>query len=173
MGTQKSRTSTIAADQAMIDGTNKHLTQLPASFSVGSQVMTPAQLITVYQGRITAEKAVVTAEATHAAAVKANNAVRATTAGTTLAYKQIILAMFKLSPDVLGDFGLEEPKVPVKTAATKAEAATKAKATRKALGTKGKLQKKEALAQESAGSGAPAAPSASPAVSAPVVKPAG
>jgi hypothetical protein len=94
------------------------------------------------------------------------------TAATTLAFKQIIIAMFKKSPDVLGDFSLSAPKVPVKSAATKAKAATRAQTTRKVLGTKGPVQKKEALAQESAPAAAPAATVTTPAASAPAVKPA-
>jgi len=172
MPKNNSRVDTLAADQGMVDGITKHLAQLPASLSVGSAVMTPAQVITVYQGRITTAKAAITAEAAATAAVKANQEERESTAPTTLAFKQIVIAMFKKSPDVLGDFALTVPKVPVKSAATKATAAAKAQTTRKVLGTKGPVQKKEALAQESATTGAPAAPVATPAVSTPAVKPA-
>jgi hypothetical protein len=149
MPNNNSRTDTLAADQAMIDGITKNQTKLPASLTVGSQVTSPQAMITVYQGRVTAAKAVITAEAASAAAVKANKAERAQTAALTLAFKQLIIAMYKNSPDVLGDFGLAAPKVAVKTVAVKAEAAEKGKQTRKVLGTKGKVQKKEALAQES------------------------
>jgi hypothetical protein len=172
MSKNTSRIDTLAADQAMVDGITKNTSKLPASLSVGSQVMTPAQVITLYQGRITTAKAVIAAEAVAAAAVKANNEERENTAATTLAFKQIVIAMFKKSPDVLGDFALTVPKVPVKSAATKATAAAKAQTTRKVLGTKGPVQKKEALAQESAPTAAPAAAATTPAPSTPAVKPA-
>jgi hypothetical protein len=172
MSNHNSRIDTLAADQAMIDGITKNQSKLPKALTVGSQSTSPTAMIAVYQGRVTAAKAVTTAEAASAAAVKANNTERAQTAALTLAWKQLIIAMFKNSPDVLGDFGLASPKVAEKSAAVKAEAAVKGNATRKALGTKGKVQKKEALAQESATTGEPAAPAAPAAQATPSVKPA-
>jgi hypothetical protein len=158
MSNKNSRIDTLAADQAMVDGITKNQSKLPASITVGSTVTTPQAMITVFQGRVTAAKAVIAAEAASSAAVKANNTERANTAALVLAWKQLITAMYKNSPDVLGDYGLAVPKVAQKTAAVKAKAAAKGAATRKTLGTKGTVQKKEALAQESVTTEAPAAP---------------
>ncbi len=98
--------------------------------------------------------------------MKANKTERANTAAIVLAWKQLLVAMYKNSPDVLGEYGLAVPKVAQKTAAVKAKAAEKGATTRKVLGTKGSVQKKEALAQASVQTEAPAAPVT-------VVKPAG
>ena len=172
MSKNTSRTDTLAADQAMVDGITKNQSQLPASITVGSTVTTPQAMITVFQGRVTAAKVVIAAEAARTAAVKANKTERANTAALVLAWKQLIIAMYKNSPDVLGDYGLAVPKVGQKTAAVKAKAAEKGATTRKVLGTKGSVQKKEALAQQSATTEAPAAPAPSPAQPTPAVKPA-
>ena len=172
MGKNNSRIDTLAADQAMIDGLTQNQSKLPTPLIVGSQTVTPLQLITLFQGRVTAAKAVVTAEAAHAAAVKVNNEQRRSTAMEALSFKRLLVAMFSGSPQILGDFGVAQPKVVVKSAATKARAAAKGLATRKTLGTKGPMQKKAALAQEHAPIPAPAVGIDPPAVSAPAVKPA-
>lgn len=172
MSKNTSRTDTLAADQAMVDGITKNQSKLPATITVGSTVTSPQAMLAVFQGRVTAAKAVTAAEAAATAAVKANKTERTSTAALVLAWKQLLVAMYKNSPDVLGDYGLAAPKVGQKSVAVKAEAAAKGKATRKVLGTKGTVQKKEALAQASVQTEAPAAPVAPPAQATPAVKPA-
>ncbi|MGD0523966.1 MAG: hypothetical protein ABSE49_02415 [Polyangiaceae bacterium] len=160
-----SRADVLAADQNLIDGIQKNTAKLPASFPVGSVTTTPADMVTVLQGRITTGKAVIQAEAARTAAIQTDDATRAQSQTKVSAFRRIIIAMFLQSPDVLGDFGLAAPKPPLKTAETKAAAATKAAATRKLLGTKGPQQKKAAKAAAAAAATAPAptaAPEASP-----------
>ncbi|HEX3345604.1 MAG TPA: hypothetical protein VHS09_13570 [Polyangiaceae bacterium] len=164
MSKNNSRADLLAADQNMIDGIQKNASKLPASFPVGSVTMTPQDMVTVLQGRITTGKAVVQSEATHAAALQADTTTRDQTKTKVSAFKRIIIAMFLQSPDVLGDFGLAAPKPPLKTAEVKAAAAAKAKATRTLLGTKGAQQKKAAIAAAAAPVDAPAVPATPPAL---------
>jgi hypothetical protein len=155
MSTKSSRTDLLAADQSLIDGIQKNASKLPASFPVGSQTMSPADVVTMLQGRVTTGKAVVTAEAARTAAVAADRDKRAQTQPTVTAFKHIIVAMFLKSPDVLGDFGLAAPKPPQKSAEVKAQAAAKASATRKS--------KKAATTAPAAAPAAPATEPATPA----------
>ena len=152
MSKNKSRTVLLAADQNLIDGINKNVSKLPASFPVGSVTTTPADVVTLLQQRITTGKAVVLAESAQTAAVQADRAMRAQTQPRLTAFRRIIIAMFLQSPDVLGDFGLAAPKPPLKSAEVKAQAAAKAAATRKAK-----------VAQAPAAAPEPAAPAAAPA----------
>jgi hypothetical protein len=175
MSKNNSRDALLAADQKLIDGTNKNKSKLPASFPLAKQQTTPADVVTTLDQRITTGKAVVQAEAAHAAAIKADDDVRAQTKKQVAAYKRLLIAMFLEQPDVLADYGLAPPKVGQKTAAVKAEAAAKAKATRAKLGTKGTKQKKAAKAasaapgqtppQPAAAAAQPGAPAAQPAAS--------
>jgi hypothetical protein len=158
MSNNQSRTDLLAADQNLIDGIQKNTSKLPASFPVGSVTMTPADVVTLLQGRITTGKAVVQADAARTAAVQSDRTTRAGTQTKVSAFKRIIIAMFLESPDVLGDFGLAAPKAPQKTAEVKAQAAAKAKATRTLLGTKGSQQKKAAKAAAAAPVAAAALP---------------
>jgi len=162
MSNNSSRTDLLAADQNLIDGIQKNASKLPASFPVGSVITTPADVVTMLQGRITTGKAVVQADAARTAAVQSDRTTRAATQAKVSAFRRIIVAMFEASPDVLGDFGLAASKPPQKTAETKAAAAAKAKATRALLGTKGSQQKKAAKAAAAAPAPAPA-PAAAPA----------
>jgi hypothetical protein len=134
------RSDQIADDQAMITGTQKFLSQL-ASLPVGSQSMTPADIVKVFQDRLTAGQAVQTAEAARTAAITANRNERLKTAATVQSFRRIVVGMFQQSPDTLAVFNLAAPKVAVKSVATKATAVAKSKATRTARGTKGSKQK--------------------------------
>jgi hypothetical protein len=142
MSTNQNRIHLLDADQKMIDAVQKHLSQL-ASLPVGSQKSTPADIVKVYQDRLAAGQAVVTAEAARAAAVKANRDKRAQTATFVSSFKRMVLGMFSQSPDTLADFGLKAPKAVKKTVAVKATALVKTKATRAARNTMGSVQKKK------------------------------
>jgi hypothetical protein len=102
------------------------------------------------------------AETARTDAVQADRTRRAETAPTMTALQRILVGMFEKSPAILGDFGLQPPKVGQRTAAEKAQAAAKAASTRKTLGTKGSQQKKAALAE--ADKPPTAAPAGTPAV---------
>jgi hypothetical protein len=130
----------MIADQAMIDGVQKFLSQL-ASLPVGSQTMTPADIVKVFQDRLTLGKAAQTAEAARAAAVKADRDERARTAALVQAFRRIVLGMFAQTPDTLAVFGLKAPKAGKKKVAVKAAAVVKGKATRTARNTVGKKAK--------------------------------
>src|SRR5271163_4176724 len=107
------RTAQIAADQAMINGVQKFLSQL-ASLPVGSQNMTPADIVKVFQDRLTAGQAVQTADAARTAAITANRNERLKTTATVQSFRRIVVGMFQQSPDTLAVFNLAAPKVAVK-----------------------------------------------------------
>jgi hypothetical protein len=131
----------VHIDQKMAAATLKflgHFTSLP----VGSQVMTPDQIVQLFTDRAAAAQAVQAATAARAAAVVAHREKRALTGPTASAFRRIVQGMFAHSPDTLAEFGLTPLKAPKKSAATKAEAAVKNVATRKARHTMGANQKK-------------------------------
>ena len=100
------RSEQLAADQAMIAGVTQFLMQV-ASLTVGSQSMTPAAIIQVFQDRINSNTAVIPAEALHVAAVKANRDERAKTAAFVRSLRRIVREMYSQSPDKLAVFGAE------------------------------------------------------------------
>ncbi|MDP9001197.1 MAG: hypothetical protein M3O46_13935 [Myxococcota bacterium] len=138
--TSNKRSDHIAGDQKMIDGVQKFLSQL-ASLPVGSQNMTPADIVKVFQDRLTLGKTVQTAEAARATAVKADRDERARTAALVQSFRRIVQGMFAQSPDTLAVFGLTPLKVAKKKVDVKAAAVVKSKATRKARNTVGKKAK--------------------------------
>ncbi|HEX8796544.1 MAG TPA: hypothetical protein VF765_36590 [Polyangiaceae bacterium] len=167
-----SRADLLASDQTMIDGINKNLALLPASFRVNKQQVTPQIVVTTLQGRITTGKAVIEAETAHTAAVQADKDERAQTKPVIDGFKRIVIGMFANEPGVLKDMGLSAPRPAEKSAATKAKAAEKAQQTRKAVGTKGTKQKKAAIAAEHAAQASTAPAEAPATAAAPVAQPA-
>ncbi len=135
------RSDQIAADQAMIAGIQKFFGTF-SQLTVGSQTLTPAALVQVFQDRVNANLAAQTAEAARTTAVQANRAERAQTAALVRSFRQLVQATYAQSPDTLAVFALTPHKVTVKTAEQKAEAAAKARATRAARHTMGSKQKK-------------------------------
>ncbi len=135
------RNAKISADQKMIDGIQKFLMQF-ASLPVGSQTVTPAEIVKVFQDRLDAGKAVLAAEAARTTAVKADKDKRVQTAAFAQSFRRMAQGMFSQSPDTLAEFGLKGLKTPKKTVATKATAVAKSKATRKARNTMGTKQEK-------------------------------
>jgi hypothetical protein len=123
------RLKQLAADQKMVGGVTQHLMGL-ATIMVGGVAMKPADIVTRVTGRIVAAKAVEVAEANHAAAVTANNAVLGQTHQFMLDLEQAVEVQVGPAVDTLADFGLTPKKKGAPTAATKAAAAAKAKATR-------------------------------------------
>jgi hypothetical protein len=157
------RTTLLAADQKMVDGIQKHLGQL-ASVSIGSQPSTTTDMVKVFQDRIAAANAAVTAAAARAAAVKANRDKRAETSAFVSSLKHVVQGMFSQSPDTLADFGLKAPKAGKKTVAVLATAVAKSKATRAARHTMGSKQKEGVKGTIPGASPAPApSPTAAPA----------
>jgi hypothetical protein len=148
----------MAADQAMIDGVQKFLSHL-ASMTVGSQTLTPADIVKVFQDRLTAGKAAQTAEAARKAAVKADRDERAKSAALVRSLRRVVVGMFEQTPDTLAAFGLAAPKAAKKKVAVKAAAVAKSKATRTARHTTGK---KARLAIKGAPPAAKSGPTATP-----------
>jgi hypothetical protein len=142
MGTsaKTNRVQQLAADQKLIDGTEQFLSQI-TSLPVGSQTVTPAQIVQVFAGRIKTSKAAMAAGDARRAAVKADRDGREKTALFVQALKRIVTGMFLQSPDTLGVFGLTAPKVGKLSAAEKAVAVEKISATKKARGPIGRKQR--------------------------------
>ena len=164
------RVASLAAEQKLIDGTHQFLSTL-TSIPVGSQTVTPAQIVQVFEGRIATGKAAVVASDARAAAVKADRDERAKTAPFVHAFKRIVIGMFLQSPDTLGAFGLKPPKVAKKPAADKAAAAVKAKATKTARGPTGSKQRAKIKGTVPATGGSPQPSPAAPASPAPAPSP--
>ena len=136
------RAASIAADQSMIDGIQKFLSENP-TLLVGSQKMTPAGLVSVFQDRIDATKAAMAAAVAHTAAVKVVRDKRAASAALVQSLRRLLQAMYTQSPETLAAFGLTAPKVVKKSVAVKSTALAKTKATRAARNTMGSAQKKK------------------------------
>jgi hypothetical protein len=135
------RVSQLAGEQKLIDGTKQFLWQLQ-SIPVGSQMVTPPEIVKVLDDRIALIKAAMAAADARAAAVKAERDERKKTAPFVNSLKRIVVGMFSQSPDTLGVFGLKAPKVGKRTVAVKAVAVDKVAATRKARHTMGPKARK-------------------------------
>ena len=135
-----SRLVQVHIDQKMAAATAKFLGHF-ASLPVGSQVMTPDQIVQLFNDRAAAAQAVQAASAARAAAVVANREKRTLTGPTASAFRRIVQGMFAHSPDTLAEFGLTPLKVVKKKVDVKAAAVVKSKATRKARNTVGKKAK--------------------------------
>ena len=163
------RVQQLAAEQRLIDGTNQFLSHQP-SLPVGSQTMTPTEIVQVFQDRIATGKAAIAADDARKAAVKADRDGRAKTAPFVHAFKRIVIGMFLQSPDTLGVFGLQAPKIGKKTAANKAAAVVKVAATKKARGPIGTKQR-AAVKAPAPTAASPQPASAAPASTAPAPAP--
>ncbi len=155
------RSGKNAADQNMIEGVQKFLRQF-ASLPVGSQTVTPADIVKVFQERLDTGKAVLAADAARVAAIKADKDKRTQTAAFARSFRRMVQGMFSESPDTLVAFGLKAPKAVKKTVATKATAVAKSKATRTARNTMGKKQRKGVKGTVPAAASVPATTPATP-----------
>jgi hypothetical protein len=165
------RTGRLAADQNMINGVQKVLGKT-ASLTVGSQTVTPADIVKVFQDRRNAANAATAAEAARTAAVKADRDTRKQTAPFVSSLRRIVQGMYSQSPDTLAEFGLKAVKAPKTKVATKATAQVKSTATRKARNTLGSKQKKSIKGTVPAVTSAPAPVAATPAPATQPTKPA-
>jgi hypothetical protein len=155
----------LAGFQGMIDGTKQFLSKYQ-SLAIGSEELTPAQMLAIFEELLTSGKSVVTATDAKTTAVKADRELRGKYADFINAFKRIVIGMYAKSPDTLGVFALKPPKKGTRTVQAKAAAAEKVVATRKARHTMGSQQKKDikgVVAEPSAGSTASAGTGSTPA----------
>jgi hypothetical protein len=129
----------IVALQQLIAGINKHFPK-SAKLTLGSQVVTPAQLVATLQGLIDALGVVSTTAGAWHTAVQQLNAARAAAKPLRVALHWMLLAMFT-DAQTLSDFGIVPHQRRAPTVATKATAALKSIATRVARGTVGSRKK--------------------------------
>jgi hypothetical protein len=169
------RPQSQAADANLSTGLVKHEPTL-SSFTIAGETVKTADVVTTLQSRQNSAKAVESTRATWQAAVAADRSLRSQSNATVSGVKQVLHVMFAGSPDTLADFGLTPRKAHVVAPEVKVAAATKAKATRAARHTMGAKQKaaiKGGLDGVSlVVTAQPAAPSASPSVSATPTAPA-
>jgi hypothetical protein len=165
------RSDKVSDDQAMIDGVQKFLGKL-AQLPVGSQMVTPDQIVQVYKDRLAAGQAVITAEAARAAAIAVEKDKRTSTAAFVRSFRRMLQGMFSASPDTLAVFHLTPVKAPKRTVATKSAAVAQSKATRAARGTKGKKQKAQIKGAVVEATNVAPAPAPAPATPAPTATPA-
>jgi hypothetical protein len=173
MTTNNSRIDNQSKDQKMIAGIDKHLKSLP-SILIGSQNMTPAAIIQIFQDRIATGQRAQSARAAWLETVKADRSKRAQTAPIVAAFKRAVEGVFYDATSTLDDFGLTPVKKPKTKVDTKAAAAAKTRATRKVRGTLGKKQKKAVKGttpNASTGSTASTPTATGPAPAAPTPKP--
>jgi hypothetical protein len=141
MSTNNSRSTALLRDQAMAAGTKKNLESY-ASITVGTQKLTPAEIVSVYETRLARAKATAEALAIYRATLKDEREERAKTAKFAAAFKRIVEGMFFDSPKLLADFGLKPVRSTKRKVADKAAAVEKSNATREARHTMSKKQKK-------------------------------
>jgi hypothetical protein len=161
------------ADQALIDGFQKHASTIPSWIIAGTSVPT-ATIISTLQARIAARAATAPAKATYQALVKADQDERTKSQALVSGAKQTVQAMFAGQIETLGDFGLKPRKAPTpRTPEQKAASVAKAKATRAARHTMGPVQKAQITGANPQGALAPVtatapatAPAAAPVTSA-------
>lgn len=125
-------------------GTKKHYPDGSQSIPVGGATFTVTALTQLMQDFVDQRAAVETAKAATKAKIEIERARAPSQLAVIRAFETIVRGTFGNSADVLADFGLSPPRVPVPmTAVQKAVAAAKRKATRAARHTMGKNQKKD------------------------------
>jgi hypothetical protein len=131
-----SKAKTLAGVTALIAGTQKHFST--GSLTVGNVAYAPAVLIALFQSLIDAMAKQTAAKVSAKDAQTELLAVQTQVDPVVQAYKELLVAMFGQSSQMLADFGLGPRKKPAPlTVEQKAVKAAKAKATRIARGTKG------------------------------------
>src|ERR1700722_13403802 len=161
MATQakRSRTLRTASTQALIAGIQKHLGS--TSLTLDNTVYAAANIVTMLQGQVTADNAVIAAEAAFHDAVKQDQ--NPVLAAFMVKLVQAIRIMYASAPAVLADFGVAPPKPRAVSPATQVLAAAKALATRKARNTMGSVEKKSVKGTVTSVTVNPEGSSASPA----------
>ena len=136
----KTKAEALAAVQALIAGTQKHLAT--GTFTVDNVAYTSASMVALLQSVVDAMNAVNTAQVAAKHALTTAQGIETQVDPVIQAYTRFIQGMFASASPTLADFGLSPRKVPApRTVEQKAAAAAKARATRAARGTGGKKQK--------------------------------
>jgi hypothetical protein len=164
-----SKVSRAARITALVAGIQKHFLS-QASLVLGNTSYSPAALIALLQADISLSNKATASRAQWATDLQAANQSHQTVDPLLRFIDALIISQFgdtESSASILADFGKSPRKVPVISAATKAEAAVKMRATRAARGTTGPKAKAKITGV------VPAAPptTGAAAVPAPVVKP--
>jgi hypothetical protein len=138
--TPNTKADTLALVQALIAGTQKHLSS--GTFTLGGTTYTAASIIPVLQGLANAITAVNVAQTSAKDAVATMQGSEATVGPVLRAYRRFVQVSFASVTQTLADFGVTPPKARTPlTVEQKAAAKAKAEATRLARGTTSKKQK--------------------------------
>jgi hypothetical protein len=139
-GKNINRSDSLAGDQKLIDGLNKHATTI-STLVIGGAAYKSADIIAILQARIATANGARDARPAWLAAAKADQDERAKTKTFVSGLRQALEVAFAGSIDGLADFGLAPRKPRVTTPEQKTAAALKAKATRAARHTLGPKKK--------------------------------
>ena len=131
MSTNNSRGSSQLRDQKLIAGAQKNLRSY-RSLTVGTQKVTPTDVVASLQERLAKAEATAVALAAYRGALKDEADTRAKSAKLIAGFKRLVAGMFFDSPTLLADFGLKPLSRAKRTLAEKTSAVEKAKATRAA-----------------------------------------
>jgi hypothetical protein len=148
--------------QALKDGISSKLPN-EATFVLGKQTLTRADLLSRIQARIDAYEATRTARKQWQAAVASEARIQAEVAPLRASLKKYLQARFGALDPEMQSFGFTQAKLPQRTVASKSAAVQNAQATRAARGTKGKKQRLAITGAQPAAAtaNAPGAPKAS------------
>ncbi len=140
----QSKNNQVAQVKQLIIGVNKHFPNGSQQLQVGGATFTVTSLTALLQSVVDNRAAVEASKAATKAKVQAERIQAPSQLAVIRAFETVVRGTFGSSADVLADFGLAPPKVPVtRTAEEKAVSAAKRAATRTARGTMGKNQKKD------------------------------
>ena len=122
-----------------------------AKMPIAGQFMSTRQVTGALRSHLEAMKSVDDLNAAHAAAVKAENAMRAALKPILIGVGNFAAGMFGEDSKEFKALGFSSRKAPAKTARSKADAVDKSRATRKARGTMGKRQRAQLHASNGSG----------------------
>jgi hypothetical protein len=139
MERDRTREGNVNKEARLVAGTKKNL--MGQTFIFGKKSYSAQEMIDLLQRRIDAGKAVAMAYAGWQAAIKAEKDTLRRTEVLAQSYKNLLMAMYGESADMLEQFGLVPKKKRKVKITVKEQAIAKARATREARGTMGKKAK--------------------------------
>jgi hypothetical protein len=115
---KKNRIDQTAAEQALIDGFNKHAAAIP-SMVISGATQTTKDIVATLQSRIDSARAALSTRATWQTAIRTDRTLRDTTKTYVSGVKQGLLVAFAGQLDTLADFGLTARSAAVLSMATR------------------------------------------------------
>lgn len=179
MGTLKASNATVVTNnQKRILALKKYVTNSKTEIPISGEVLKPAQVISVFQDSLDTRAAVTATQAAYKSALADRVDAESKRQATDEALKAWVLNRFGADSAEAHEFGYSARKVPVLSAAERANAVLLNHATRLARGTMGKKAKLKikgtlvAPTAPAAPASVPAPAAVAPVTAAPAVKPA-